>query len=108
MLEAPFGIANLEVTFPLLYSELVFTGELELVTLLERLQAGPARVMGWQEPILEAGRPADLVVIDLEREAPVVPATFSSKAKFTPWDGRALRGWPRLTITAGRLSYQRK
>lgn len=108
MLEAPFGIANLELTFPLLYSELVASGELELVTLLERLQAGPARVMGWEEPIIEPGRPADLTVIDLEREAPVAPATFYSKARFTPWDGRKLRGWPRLTVTAGRLSYQRK
>jgi dihydroorotase len=108
MLEAPFGIANLEVSFPLLYTELVATGELELVTLLERLQAGPARVMGWEEPTLEPGRPADLTVIDLDWEAPVEPESFESKARFTPWDGRVLRGWPRLTFSAGRLSFQRR
>jgi dihydroorotase len=107
MLEAPFGIANLEVSFALLYTELVATGALELTTLLERLQAGPARVMGWEKPTLEPGRPADLTVIDLEREAPVAPGTFRSKARFTPWDDRILRGWPQLTLRAGRLSFRR-
>ena len=104
MLEAPFGIANLEVTFPLLYTELVATGTIGLSVLLERLQLGPARVMGWAEPTLEPGKPADLTVIDLEREQPVAPEKFRSKAKFTPWDGRPMRGWPRYTLIGGRSS----
>jgi dihydroorotase len=108
MLEAPFGIANLEVSFPLLYTELVESGEIGLVTLLERLQAGPARVMGWQQPTLEPGRPADLTIIDLEREEPVTPSRFRSKARFTPWDGQELRGWPRVTLINGRQSYRRE
>ena len=106
-LAAPFGLPNIEVAFPLLYTELVLTGELELATLLGLLQGGPARVMGWPEPTLEPGAPADVVLLDLERERPVEPATFTSKARFSPWEGRLLRGWPQATLVAGRMAFRR-
>lgn len=106
MVEAPFGIGNIEVTFPLLYTELVETGEVPLETLLHLLQAGPAGVMGWPVPTLGTGQPADLVVLDLEMERPVAPKTFRSKAKFSPWAGQRLKGWPTLTFVRGRLAYR--
>lgn len=108
LLEAPFGIANIELTFPLLYSELVLSREMELPVLLERLQAGPARVMGWDAPMLEPGRKADLTIIDLDGEETVTSENFRSKARFTPWDGRRLRGWPRETLISGRSSFRRR
>jgi dihydroorotase len=107
MLEDPFGIGNIEVAFPLLYTELVETGELSLARLLHLLQGGPARVMGWREPRLERGMPADVTVLDLTTQRPVDGATFLSKAKHTPWQGAALRGWPRLTLVAGEVVYRR-
>jgi len=107
VLEAPFGLPNIEVAFPLLYSELVASGALELGTLLELMQGGAARVMGWPTPTLEPGAPADVVALDLETERTVDPATFLSKARFSPWAGAALRGWPQLTIVAGRVAYRR-
>lgn len=106
LLAAPFGIANIEVAFPLLYTELVRTGALELAQLLELLQGGPARVMGWPEPRLEPGAPADLTVLDLDAERPVEGRRFLSKAKFGPWEGRLLRGWPVLTIVDGRVAFR--
>lgn len=107
LLEAPFGIGNIEVAFPLLYSELVRTGDLELPALLALLTTGPARVMGWEAPTLEPGKTADLVVLDLEGSAPVEPESFLSKAKFSPWEGQELRGWPLMTFVAGRRVYER-
>ena len=107
MLAAPFGLPNVEVAFPLLYSELVLAGVIELGTLLELMQGGPARVMGWPEPTLEPGAPADLVLLDLDTERPVDPSRFLSKARFSPWEGAALRGWPDATIVAGRVAYRR-
>ena len=106
MLEAPFGIANIEVTFPLLYTELVQTGVLSLEELLNLLQRGPAAVMGWDVPTLETGQLADLTVIDLDSDQPVDPQTFKSKAKFSPWEAQSLRGWTRLTFVRGKAVYQ--
>lgn len=106
MLTAPFGIANLEVAFPLLYTRLVLGGALPLERLLWLLQDGPARVMGWPAPRLEPGAPADVTVLDLGSERAVDGARFRTKAKHTPWQGEALRGWPVATVVAGRLVHR--
>ncbi|HLR47140.1 MAG TPA: dihydroorotase, partial [Deinococcales bacterium] len=102
LLQAPFGIANLEVAFPLLYTRLVLPGLLSLERLLELLQGGPARVMGWPEPVLTEGAPADVVLLDLAAPRPVEPETFMSKARFGPWDGEELFGWPVRTFVRGK------
>jgi dihydroorotase len=106
-LEAPFGLPNIEVAFALLYSELVASGEWTLPQLLDLMQGGVARVMGWPEPKLRIGETADLVLLDLEREAPVRSSSFLSKAKFSPWEGRTLKGWPQLTLVRGRVVFER-
>ena len=108
MLQAPFGIGNIEVTFPLLYTELVDTGKLELPRLLKLLQTGPAAVMGWDAPTLEPGKPADLVLLDLKIEQNVNTKTFKSKAKFSPWEAQSLKGWPIMTFVAGKKVFERE
>jgi dihydroorotase len=105
LLEAPFGIANIEVAFPLLYTRLVTTGVLKLTQLVYLLTIGPARVMGWPEPNLQPGAPADVTFVDLETERAVRAETFRSRAKFSPWDGERLQGWPFMTFVRGHRTY---
>ncbi len=102
MVEAPFGIGNIEVTFPLLYTELVNKNVIDLQTLLALLQTGPAKVMKWDAPSLQVGKPADVTVLDLQNPRDVNPASFKSKAKFSPWAGQTLQGWPVATFVRGR------
>ncbi|MFC3860669.1 dihydroorotase [Deinococcus antarcticus] len=106
LLEAPSGIAYIEIAFPIMWTK--FGAKLGLEKLLDLMTAAPARVMGWPEPTLEAGAPADLIVLDLDTEREVKPAEFKSKAKFTPWQGQMLRGWPTLTVVNGKVAYQRE
>jgi dihydroorotase len=103
---APFGIAYIELAFPLMWTR--FGETLGLERLLDLMTQAPARVMGWPAPTLEAGAPADLVVLDLETEREVRPGEFRSKAKFSPWAGETLRGWPLLTVVGGKVAYQRE
>lgn len=105
LLRAPSGIAYIELAFPLMYTR--FGETLGLGALLDLFTAGPARVMGWDVPTLEAGQPADLVLFDLETVRTVEPQTFKSKAKFTPWAGEELRGWPTLTLVGGQVAFRR-
>jgi dihydroorotase len=107
VLAAPFGLPNIEVAFALLYTELVLANEVALPTLLDLLQGGPARVLGWPAPTLAPGGPADIALLDLTTERPVEPETFLSKARFSPWEGRVLRGWPAVTLVAGRVVFRR-
>lgn len=105
LLDAPFGIAYIEIAFPIMWTR--FGKVLGLEKLLDLMTTAPARVMGWNEPSLEAGMPADLVVLDLETEREVKPETFLSKAKFTPWQGQMLKGWTLITVVDGKVAYQR-
>lgn len=105
MLEAPFGIANIEVTFALLYTELVEGKLVTLQQLLTLLQTGPAAVMGWEKPGLEKGCVADLTILDLNTPKSVQAANFKSKAKFSPWEAQVFKGWPVATFIGAKRVY---
>lgn len=105
LLRAPFGIANIEVAWPLLYTELVLGRGFPLPTLLERFTDGARRVLGLPPVRLEAGAEASLMLFDPHSERAVNPAEFASKAKFSPWAGWKLQGWPVMTLVEGRVAW---
>ena len=107
MLAAPSGIASLEVSFALLYTRLVEPGLVRLERVLSALTSGPAAVLGLAAPSLEVGADADLTILDLATTLVVEPQNFKSKAKFSPWAGERLRGWPVVTLVRGRVVYKR-
>ncbi len=99
---APFGIPSLEVAFPLLYTELVEKRGLSLATLIERMTSGPRAALGLAPARLEEGAAADLMLFDPSRKRSVDPGEFVSKARYSPWEGWELLGWPQLTLVAGK------
>lgn len=104
LLRAPFGIPSLEVAFPLLYTELHAKRGFTLRRLVEVFTDGPRRVLGLPPIHLEEGAEASLTLID-PSPRPVDPSRFFSKAKFSPWAGWVLEGWPVLTLVEGRAIY---
>jgi dihydroorotase len=102
MLHAPFGIANIELTFPLLYTRFVATGQWPLELLIGLLTTGPAQLLNLPAPRLDIGTVADVVLLDITTERPVVGENLRTKAKLNPWEGEALCGWPALTVVEGR------
>ncbi|WP_038045904.1 dihydroorotase [Thermus caliditerrae] len=105
LLRAPFGIPSLEVAFPLLYTELYRKQGFPLKRLVELLTDGPRKVLGLPPLHLEVGAEASLVLLD-PKERPVDPKAFASKARFSPWAGWVLEGWPVLTLVEGRLVHE--
>src|SRR5690606_7213603 len=106
MLLAPFGIVGFETAFPLLYTKFVATGRWTLSFLLEKMALKPAEVFGLPWGRLEVGQAADLTIIDLDTERAVDPASFRSKSQNTPFGGWQLKGWPQLTMVAGKVVWQ--
>jgi dihydroorotase len=102
---APFGIIGLETAVGLLLTDLVRTGALDLETLVLRLTAGPAEVLGLAAGTLEPGAPADITVLDLDEEWTVDPEAFRSLSRNTPFAGRRLVGRPAFTIVGGRIAH---
>ena len=107
LLEAPFGIGNIEVAFALLYTRLVLEKGFPLERLIYLMTEGVSKVLGWPVNTLEPGMPADLTVLDLETGREVRPLEFRSKAKFSPWAGEMLKGWPILTLVRGVVAFER-
>ncbi|MEC1390259.1 dihydroorotase [Bacillus licheniformis] len=103
---APFGIVGLETVFPLLYTHFVKTGKWTLKQLHDYMTVKPCEAFGLPYGKLEAGRSADITLIDLEREEKIDKSTFLSKGKNTPFDGISCFGWPAMTMAKGKLVYQ--
>jgi dihydroorotase len=103
---APFGVTGLETAFAALYTNLVQTGQLELVTLLERMSAGPARIFGLDRPRVAAGVQANLVLIDLDAVWRVEESGFRSRSTNSWLLGQTLRGQVRMTIADGKVVHE--
>jgi dihydroorotase len=103
--DAPFGVTGLETSFSALYTHLVLSGQLTLETLLERMSSGPARAFGLDEPRIEVGARANLVVLDLDAEWTVTEEGFRSLSVNSWLLGETLRGRIVQTVADGRVVY---
>lgn len=106
--QAAFGVVGLETTLPVVLTHLVGAGHLTLMQALDCLTSRPARAFGLKAGTLVAGSPADLVLIDLEREMVVDPSTFLSKSRNTPFAGWKLKGAAVKTMLGGRCTFDDK
>lgn len=103
--QAPPGMIGLEFAFALLFTDLVAPGHLPLTTLIQRMTAGPARIIGIPRGTLRPGSAADAAVLDLHAATEVTPARLHSKSKNTPFLGRVLSGAVTHTIVDGKLVF---
>ncbi len=106
--DASFGISVLETALGSLM-RLVLEDRLGMSSLVERLTAGPAEVLGpdfHDLATLRAGTPADLVIFDPNREWVVDPGEFASKGKNTPLEGTTLKGRVVATLVGGQVVFQ--
>ena len=101
--DAPFGIVGLETAFGIAYSELVQGGVVTLPELLARMSTIPARAFRLSGGTLQAGAPADVVVLDIGTPWTVDPARFHSKSRNSPFTGRSLSGRAVLTLVGGEI-----
>ncbi|MCZ2258849.1 dihydroorotase [Sporosarcina sp. G11-34] len=106
MKTAPFGITGLETAFPLLYTNFVKEGIWTMQQLIDWMTIKPADVFGLPYGKIEKGAPADLVLIDLNKEQKIDRTTFVSEGKNTPFDGWECSGWPVTTIYGGKVVWE--
>lgn len=102
---APFGILGFETALALSLEQLVHSGRLSLMRLVELFTTGPARVLGIERKIA-AGQPGDLTIFSTTREWTYDVKQSPSKSRNSPFDGRAFKGGPAATVVAGRIVYK--
>jgi dihydroorotase len=102
---APFGILGFETALALALEQLVHSGRLSLMRMIELFTNGPARVLGIERKIA-AGQPADLTIFSTTQDWTYDVKRSPSKSRNSPFDGRAFKGGPVATIVAGQLAHQ--
>jgi len=103
---APFGITGFETALALALEQLVHTGRITLMRLVELFTMGPARVLGMERGVT-VRHPADLTIFSTEQEWTFRAVESASKSRNTPFDGRSFRGAPMATIVGGRMVWKR-
>jgi dihydroorotase len=101
--EAPMGTTGLETAFAALHT----AGVLPLHLLVEKLSAGAA-LMGLPVPEIAVGKPANLVLVDLDATREVGEAGYESRAENCCFAGRTLRGKVITTMAAGGIVYRER
>ena len=98
---------NLQVadTLPLLFHEGVNKGRIDLVTLSKILSENAAKLYGLypKKGALAIGSDADIVVLDPEKEAVLGVDRMRSRADYSLWEGRQVKGIPVKTFLRGQL-----
>ncbi len=105
--EAPMGTTGLETAFAAVYTDLVKPGVLPLALVVQKLSAGAA-LMDLPTPRIEVGKPADLVLIDLDATWEVGEAGYESRSENCCFAGRRLNGKVITTIAAGGIAYRER
>jgi len=101
--ESPSGMPGVQTLVPLML-DAVNAGRIPLERVVELCCQGPARVLGLPgKGRLEVGADADLTLVDLARTRVLEDGWIASRCGWTPFAGRRLQGWPRITILGGRV-----
>ncbi len=103
--KSPFGILGFETALGLALEQLVHTGKLPLMRMVELFTTGPARVLG-KERKLAVSEPADITIFSLDRTWTFNVKKSASKSRNSPFDGRAFKGGPVATIVAGKIVHR--
>jgi allantoinase len=105
-LQAWGGIASLELTLPVVWSEARRRGE-RLERVVEWMSARPAALVGLagRKGAIAPGHDADLCVFDPDATTAIDARQLQHRNPVTPYDGARLHGAVRATYLRGRLVY---
>lgn len=99
------GVADLDTSLPMLFSEGVCTGRISVERFVELVATNPSRLFGLypRKGTIAVGSDADLLVWDPELVRVVEASSLQSRADYSVYEGREVKGWPVVTISRGEI-----
>lgn len=103
--QAAMGVTGLETSFPVVYTDLVKTGVLDLSLVIDRLTRGAA-LFDMSVPTVRAGAPANFNLVDLDATWIVGEEGYASRSDNSCFAGRELSGRVLMTVAAGVVAFR--
>ena len=99
------GVPGIELRLPLLFSEGVGQGRLDLNAFVALTATNHAKLYGLypKKGTIAVGSDADIAIWDPERETTITVGMLHDSVGYTPYDGRRLKGWPVTVLSRGRV-----
>ena len=99
------GVPGLETRLPLLFSEGVRSGRLDLEKFVDLTATRAAKLYGLypRKGTIAVGSDADIAIWDPDLEVVIRQALLHDAMDYTPYEGRKVTGWPVLVLSRGEV-----
>jgi dihydroorotase len=99
---SPSGMTGVQTLVPIMLDH-VNAGKLTLERFVDLSSHGPNRLFGIAEKgRIAAGYDADFTIVDMKRVETIRNSWIGSRAGWTPYDGKEVKGWPVGTFIRGK------
>lgn len=101
--QSPSGMTGVQTLLPIMLDHMN-AGRLSLARLVDLTSAGPARIYNIAgKGRIAVGYDGDLTLVDLKAERTITDEWIASRAGWTPFAGRTVKGWPMATVVRGNV-----
>jgi len=106
--KVPNGVPGVETRLPLLFSEGVLKGRIDLNQFVRLTSTNAAKLYGLypRKGTIAVGSDADLVIWDTDTPVTITNAMLHHACDYTPYEGMELTAWPALTLSRGKTVWR--
>lgn len=99
----PSGMTGVQTSVPLLLNHFN-NDKISLERIIQLMCTTPCRLFGLKNKgAIHTGFDADFTIVDLNKTKVISNDWIASVSKWTPFNGKTVKGWPTHTVVAGKL-----
>ncbi|EKY25797.1 dihydropyrimidinase [Clostridium celatum] len=104
-IKCPNGAPGVEERIPLIFSEGVMNGKININKFVEVCSTNPAKIFGIypKKGTIAIGSDADIVIIDPNKEVILSSKDLHSNVDYSAYEGIKVKGYPIMTILRGKI-----